>query len=259
MTNHGIANVSIIPLRKEPSHKSEMVSQILFGETYQVKETKAGKWLLVSCDYDGYEGWLSEPSFHGLNIKEYKQLQESARAVSLDIVSTAMGENGSIAIACGSTLPFYDGMNFKLHKEKFIFNGSAAQQEQVNISMVEKIALKYLNVPYLWGGRSPFGIDCSGFTQIVFKCLFTLLKRDAYQQAEQGITINFVEEALLGDLAFFTDTNEERISHVGIVLKDNQIIHASGKVRIDKLDHFGIFNINKKKYSHRLKILKRVL
>ncbi|MBX2902877.1 MAG: C40 family peptidase [Chitinophagales bacterium] len=255
---HGIVNVSALPLRKEPSHRSEMVSQLLFGETYEVKEKKAKEWLRIVCNYDGYEGWLNESSFHSINEKEYQQQQAASKAVSLDIVSAAMSDTNNIPILCGSTLPLYDGISFKLHKEKFIFNGAAMQQEQPNASMVEKIALKYLNAPYLWGGRSPFGIDCSGFTQVVFKCLFTALKRDAYQQAEQGIVVNFIEEALPGDLAFFAN-EEENITHVGIVLKDRQIIHASGKVRIDKLDHFGIFNVDKKKYSHRLKILKRLL
>lgn len=255
---HGIVNVSALPLRKEPSHRSEMVSQLLFGETYEVKENKEGKWLRIICNYDGYEGWLSETTFHPITEKEFNQLQAAPKAVSLDVVSTAMSETASIPLLCGSTLPFYDGMSFKLHKEKFVFNGGAMQAEQPSAGMIEKIAFKYLNAPYLWGGRSPFGIDCSGFTQVVFKCLFTSLKRDAYQQAEQGILVNFVEETMPGDLAFFAN-EEEKITHVGIVLKDNNIIHASGKVRIDKLDHFGIFNADKKKYSHRLKIIKRVL
>jgi hypothetical protein len=255
---YGIANVSVIPLRKEPSHRSEMVSQLLFGETYEVKETRNEKWLKICCHYDRYEGWLSESIFHPISEKECKQLQEAPKAVSLDVVSTAMGETHSIPLLLGSTLPLYDGMSFRLHKEKFVFNGAAVQAGQAHVGMVEKIAGKYLNAPYLWGGRSPFGIDCSGFTQVVFKCLFTPLQRDAYQQAEQGIVVNFVEEALPGDLAFFAD-EENKIIHVGIVLKDNYIIHASGKVRIDKLDHFGIFNVEMKKYSHKLKIIKRVL
>lgn len=255
--NHGIVNTSVLPIRKEPSHRSEMVTQILFGETYEVLEKKGGKWLRIAVSYDGYEGWLNESSFHAIGEKEFNQLESAPKAVSIDLVTTAMSETGSVPLVCGSTLPFYDGMNFKLHKEKFLFNGSAMQEFQPNISMVEKIALKYLNAPYLWGGRSPFGIDCSGFTQVVFKCLFTLLKRDAHQQAEQGVVVNFIEESLPGDLAFFAD-EDEKITHVGIVLKDNQIIHAHGKVRIDKLDHYGIFNLDKKKYSHRLKILKRV-
>lgn len=255
---HGIATISVIPLRKEPSHRSEQVSQLLFGETYEVLEKKRSKWILVRCNYDNYEGWMDEASFHALTEKEFTQLAEQPKAVAIDVVSTATSDKQSIPILCGSDLPFYDGLNFRLHKEKFIYNGQAIQDGQQSAVAIEKIALRFLNAPYLWGGRSPFGIDCSGFTQVVFKCLFTPLLRDAYQQAEQGVVVNFVQEALPGDLAFFVN-EEERITHVGIVLKDQQIIHASGKVRIDRLDHFGIFNTDKKKYSHKLKIIKRVL
>ncbi|HRG90423.1 MAG TPA: C40 family peptidase, partial [Chitinophagales bacterium] len=123
-------------------------------------------------------------------------------------------------------------------------------------AVFERVAMRYLNAPYLWGGRSPFGIDCSGFTQVVFKFADVQLMRDAYQQAEQGAMVNFVEESQPGDLAFFSNDNG-KIIHVGIVLKDQRIIHSSGKVRIDRLDHFGIYNADTKKYSHQLKVIKR--
>ncbi len=255
---HGIATISVIPLRKEPSHRSEQVSQLLFGETYEVIEKRGNKWMQIRCNYDGYEGWMDEASYHAINEKEYAQLTALPAAVTLDVVCTATSDKQGIPILCGSNLPFFDGINFRLHKEKFIYNGQAIQDGQQSNSHLEKIAFRFLNAPYLWGGRSPFGIDCSGFTQVVFKSLFIPLLRDAYQQAEQGLVVNFVEESQPGDLAFFVN-DEDRITHVGIVLKDQQIIHASGKVRIDRLDHFGIFNTESKKYSHRLKIIKRIL
>ncbi len=254
---HGIATVSVIPLRKEPSHRSEQVSQLLFGETYEVTDKKGHKWIQVRCNYDGYEGWMDEASFHAITEKEYAQITDAPKAVALDVVSAATGDSQSIPILCGSNLPLFDGINFRLHKEKFIYNGQAIKEGQQQPAMLEKIAFRFLNAPYLWGGRSPFGIDCSGFTQVVFKCLFVPLQRDAFQQAEQGTVVNFVEETQPGDLAFFAN-EEDKITHVGIVLKDQQIIHASGRVRIDRLDHFGIFHAERKKYSHRLKIIKRI-
>jgi cell wall-associated NlpC family hydrolase len=126
------------------------------------------------------------------------------------------------------------------------------------VNMLEKVALRFLHAPYLWGGRSPLGIDCSGFTQVLYKCLGIAIPRDAYQQADIGKTVNFAEEATLGDLAFFQNETG-KITHVGMILKDKKIIHSSAMVRIDTFDHFGIFNADTNKYSHQLKIIKRIL
>ncbi|MCY7361282.1 MAG: C40 family peptidase, partial [Ignavibacteria bacterium] len=123
---------------------------------------------------------------------------------------------------------------------------------------ITEIALKYLNAPYLWGGRSPYGIDCSGFTQMVYKFFGIRLKRDAYQQAEQGRTIDYIDHTQTGDLAFFHN-EDGKIKHVGIILQHKKIIHASGCVRIDSIDHHGIYNHDKKTYSHNLRFFKRIL
>ena len=156
-------------------------------------------------------------------------------------------------------MPNFDGINFKIGKEKFIYNGQAVMADQIRtVNMLEKVAMRYLHAPYLWGGRSPLGIDCSGFVQVLYKCIGISIPRDAYQQADIGKTVNFAEEATLGDLAFFNN-EEGKITHVGMILKDKKIIHSSSMVRIDTFDHFGIFNADTKKYSHQLKIIKRIL
>lgn len=254
----GVCALSIVPIRKEPSHRSELVSQLLFGEIYTVEKEQA-EWRFVKCNYDSYEGWISASQHTALSNKDFEAHGTTAHGVSVDIVGSASSGNQSIAVVAGSTLPFFDGLNLKIGKDKFVFNHQAIIPENLKqAGLIEKLALRYLHSPYLWGGRSPFGIDCSGFTQIIFKFAGIKLKRDAYQQAESGITVNFIEESLPGDLAFFNN-EEGKITHVGLILKDNQIIHASGKVRIDKLDHFGIYNQQTKKYSHQLKIIKRVL
>ncbi len=253
---YGIGTLSIIPMRKEPLHRSELVSQILFGEMYEVIST-TDSWLHIKCDYDDYEGWIDLAQHHELTEKDFAAISAAGYGVALELVSNASSSQHSIPIVAGSSLPFFDGLNFKIAKEKFIYNGQAVPHDAKNTSMFERIALRYLNAPYLWGGRSPFGIDCSGFTQIVYKFVGVALKRDAYQQAEQGSVVNFVEEALPGDLAFFSN-DSGKIIHVGIILKDQRIIHSSGKVRVDKIDHFGIYNVASKKYSHQLKIIKRL-
>lgn len=244
-------------MRAQPAHKSEMVSQLLFGETYKITDSSKD-WLQILTSFDGYSGWIDKNQHHKITEAEYKQFDFDKCGVSLEMVSPVTSPTTSIPIVCGSNLPGYDGINFKIQKEKYIYNGQAFQHDQARpFDLLEKIAYRFLNAPYLWGGRSPLGIDCSGFVQIVFKTLDIKLKRDAYLQAEYGQVVNFVQEAKAGDLAFFHNT-EGKIIHVGIVLKEQQIIHASGKVRIDTLDHFGIFNAEMNKYSHHLKIIKRL-
>jgi len=256
---YGICDLSIVSLRHEPSHKSEITSQLLFGETYRVLE-KQPEWLLVQCTHDEYEGWLDRKQHAPLGKREFDRIAAVRQPVSLDLVNTISSSSRHMKILIGSTLPGFDGMNFSMHEEKFIYNGQAIMPDNNydHEKILEKCALKYLNAPYLWGGRGPFGIDCSGFTQMVFKLMGVKLKRDSYQQAHQGSDVDFTDLAKEGDLAFFSN-KEGRIVHVGIILKGNRIIHASGKVRIDKMDAYGIFNEEIKKHSHYLKVIKRVL
>ncbi len=253
---HGISTLSIVPVRMEPNHRSQQVSQLLFGETYEILTTQ-DTWLKINCHYDGYEGWIDQNQHSTLSDKDFNAITEAPKGIALELAGSASSNAHSLPIVTGSSLPFFDGLNFKIGREKFIYNGQAILPDAPNSSILERVALRYLNAPYLWGGRSPFGIDCSGFAQLVFKFCGVALQRDAYQQAEQGSPLNFVEETQCGDLAFFANA-DNKIIHVGIVLKDQRIIHASGKVRIDKLDHFGIYNAETKKYSHQLKLLKRL-
>jgi gamma-D-glutamyl-L-lysine dipeptidyl-peptidase len=256
---YGVCGLSVIPMRGEPADRGEMVSQLLFGEAYSVL-IKKSKWYKIKTAYDQYEGWISENQHQQVHERYYHKHINVKHPVALEMVHNSSSREVNTLIVAGSTLPEYDGMNFKLDGEKYQYYGQAVFPEHPLDfeKVVEKFALKYLNVPYLWGGRSPFGIDCSGFTQIVFKVLGIPLQRDAYQQAEQGEHVDFVELSKEGDLAFFENENG-KIVHVGVMLKEQRIIHAAGKVRIDKLDHFGIFNVDTRKYSHKLKFIKRIL
>ena len=251
-----IAVLSVVPMRIQPNHRSEQVSQLLFGETCAVSE-ESKEWVKITGTHDAYGGWVLKTQLKDIAPKEYALANES-NGVAIDVASSANSSENNITVLIGSSLPQFDGINFKIGKEKFIYTGQSLQTELQNFSLIEKIAVKFLNAPYLWGGRTPFGIDCSGFTQVVFKCVGIQLRRDAWQQAEDGQIIDFVESARMGDLAFFHN-DDGKIVHVGIILRDSKIIHASGKVRIDTLDHFGIFNVESKKYSHQLKIIKRYI
>jgi hypothetical protein len=254
---HGITALSTIPVRSSPTHRSEMVSQLLFGETYEILHTKEN-WLNIKCALDLYEGWIDAAQHTSLSEKDFSAITLQSAGIAIDLFYSAASSDKSIALVTGSTLPYFDGINFKIGKEKFIYNGQAMMPDQVRtVTMLEKIALRYLYAPYLWGGRSPLGIDCSGLVQVLYKCIGIALPRDAYQQADLGKPVNFAEEAILGDLAFFHN-EEGKITHVGLILKDKKIIHSSAMVRIDSFDHFGIFNADTNKYSHQLKIIKRI-
>ena len=163
--------------------------------------------------------------------------------------------NTLLPIPLGASLSFLNHSD--INTAQFEFEGTKANGIQDKSKLINT-AFLYLNAPYLWGGKTPFGIDCSGFTQMVYKLNGYNLFRDASQQATQGEALSFIEESEPGDLAFF-DNEEGNIIHVGIIMENNYIIHASGKVRIDRLDHLGIFNPETQKHTHKLRVIKKVI
>lgn len=242
----GISLLPIIPLREEPNSKSEMVSQLLFGEKYKVLHQQPS-WVKIETINDQYIGWINEKQFNLIDEIEWNNL--SNPMIVMDYPHLKININNlPMFIAPGSQI--YSKESFKISGFEF-----DCESSKVDLSL-EQIAKQYLNSPYLWGGKSPWGIDCSGFTQMVFRQKNVMIKRDAYQQAEQGELLVFLAEAKLGDLAFF-DNEDGKITHVGILLNNETIIHASGKVRIDQIDNYGIMNSESKKYSHKLRFIKR--
>jgi gamma-D-glutamyl-L-lysine dipeptidyl-peptidase len=255
----GICNLSVIPCRAEPSDKSEMVTQLLFGEHFRIIAEEK-KWVQIEIAYDSYQCWIDKKQFLQVSAESYNEFETFPPTLAADLVQIISNtETGNmLPILMGSSLPLFNGETCNLEGNEFTFEGQALKPFQApHKAKIIENAFAYLNAPYLWGGRSPFGIDCSGFTQMCYKLAGFKLLRDASQQADIGTTLSFVEEAEEGDLAFF-DNPEGRITHVGIVLNDNRIIHASGKVRVDRFDHFGIFNSEINNYSHNLRLLKRI-
>ncbi len=251
----GISNISIIPMRFDPSDKAEMTNQILFGEHFKILEARK-KWSKIRLSHDNYEGWICNKQFVHISEEDYLQLNKDTPTITTDILDiVTKTEHQPIVI--GSVLPKFKSGHAIINNEMYRFDGLTTPGF-VKKEKISENALLYLNAPYLWGGRSPLGIDCSGFTQMVYRLQGTKLPRDAYQQAEVGTTLSFVEESQSGDLAFFDD-KEGKIIHVGIILENNHIIHSSGKVRIDRIDQQGIFNTEKGHHTHKLRLIKSII
>jgi hypothetical protein len=247
---YGLCNLSVVALRSEASDTSELISQVLYGEHFKVLEHRKS-WSRIRLGFDKYEGWIDNKQFQFIEELEYKALHKSEPLMAMDLVDFITTQKQHLhPILLGSTL---NGLSYLEHT----FEGTA-RVGQNNKSKLIETALLYLNTPYLWGGKTPFGIDCSGFVQMVYKLNGFSILRDASQQASQGDALSFIEESEPGDLAFF-DNNEGDIIHVGIIMEDHQIIHAHGKVRIDLLDQSGIYNVDTKTHSHKLRVIKKII
>lgn len=251
---NGICLVSQIPLRSDPSHRTEMVSQLLFGETYEVIFESKG-WFQIRLHQDDYEGWIESQAYSPVNYQDFQLHNQFVDELFGWISNKSKGDRFPVLL--GSSLTGMNDRQLIINHELFTFEGLSWSPSDIpEPSRIISTALKYVNAPYLWGGRSPLGIDCSGLTQMVFKINGKNIHRDASQQSTQGENIDFVEEAKIGDLFFF-ENSEGNIIHVGLSLGDGKIIHASGKVRIDKIDHYGIYNTDIQSYSHKLRLIKR--
>lgn len=237
--NKAIINVSVVPVRATNSDQAEITTQLLFGESVDILEVK-GNWAKIKTHYDDYEGWIDAKQYLPISDEDFAQRETE---IITEKVLYYKNKGDKFLLSIGSEVP----------RE----NEPSPAPENLRERIVET-ALEFLNVPYLWGGRSFFGIDCSGFTQVVYKVNGIKIPRDAYQQAELGEVLDFIEEAQPGDLAFF-ENEEGRIVHVGIMLEDQKVIHAHGKVRINELDSIGIFNQEWNKHTHKLRFIKRMI
>ena len=252
---HSICIVSAAPIRKEPSHRSEMTSQMLFGETALIMEAK-DEWRKVKGLYDGYEGWLTE---HLIQPIDTTSALAPNHFVTTGLLNPATLPDQLVNLPMGASLTGYDEETRLLWDGQHKYHGTF---RNVTLPFSDEVfwnAIQpWMNAPYLWGGRTFMGVDCSGFVQTVFKVLGIPLLRDAYQQATQGIAIEDLVIAQKGDVAFF-ENEAGKITHVGIVLDGNKIIHASGKVRVDTLTDKGILVKETNTQSHKLHSIRRMI
>jgi hypothetical protein len=256
---YGVCRLSVVPVRAETSDKAEQVTQLLFGDHYEVLEpANDRRWLKIKINFDQYEGWIDVKQHHAISKEYYEYLNQAEFKITTDVTSSILYNKSRQIILMGSMIPISSSELFKM-EEQFAFIGEAKNVGQKReFEFLRTTAIKYLNSPYLWGGKSTFGVDCSGFTQMVFKICGYRLLRDSPQQAVQGKPVSTFSESKPGDLAFFTG-NDGKINHVGILLEQDKIMHASGRVRVDPVNEEGILNQETKMYTHQFSSLRRIL
>lgn len=251
--HYAICTVAAAPVRKEPSHRTEMSNQLLFGETMEVLEEKE-EWFKIRSSYDEYEGWVT---YHLIAEIDQQRAQANQHFIASLLTNPVTLPDQLINAPMGAVLTGLDEETRLLWDPAYKYLGAYRDTRKPwDAELLLKFIHQWINAPYLWGGKTFMGVDCSGFVQTVYKVLGLKLKRDAWQQAEQGETVA-LEDVKQGDLAFFSNENG-RVIHVGIALDNNQIAHASGKVRIDRLDDKGIVNKQTGKRTHQLHSLRRV-
>lgn len=253
---YGICLLSCVPLLRSPEFWGELASELLFGEHFEILD-KQGVFAKVRMAYDAYEGWVDLRQTAPIDIDEFNRLNAAIPAVSLDAVAATRIDGDQVMVLRGSSLPFFDKGKCVVGGRKFSFAGNVriSNQPMTSEELLD-VARSYLNTPYRWGGRTPFGIDCASFVQIVFKAFNIHLPRETFQQKQQGKKIGSITDAEIGDLAFFTSISEG-LPHVGLLLGDS-VIHACGTVRVDAVDKTGLFDRRIEKYTYHLTDIRRV-
>lgn len=255
-----ICKASVIPLRSRSTHAGEMISQVLFGELLEILDRKGRAWYKVRCISDNNFGWVSAGQVQILTEEEFNVFKIDF-AFILELTEPVRTKDNHYPVPIGSRLPGFDGMRFIVNGVEYNYSGQAVNSDVMKSSPFEllpKIARKFLNSPEMQGGRSPFGIDSAGLVQMLFSFIEISLPRYPDLQVGEGSAVDFIEEAQVGDIAFF-ENKQGKITHCGLIIEERKIIHSFGVVKIDSIDHFGIFDETISAYTHRLRIIKRKL
>lgn len=252
--SYGMVTVPAAPVRRKARHQAEMVNQLLFGDAVRILREKKSGWLKIRGLQDQYEGWIHNQQ---ITATSEEQAMQRAEYISTDAFSAVLCNGQRFWIPAGSLLPGLEGRTLQIGETSFELElpPAARQAGERTEERLRQISMAWLRAPYLWGGKTMMGVDCSGFVQVCFRIWGIDLPRDAWQQAQEGSIVPRLKNAVAGDLAFFDDKDE--IVHVGILLSKDQIIHASGRVRIDSIDKKGIIHAETGKRTHSLRVIKR--
>ncbi len=257
---YAYCNVSVMPIRKEPFHSAEQTNQLLFGEKAEIIEVNNREWARIHCSWDGYEGWCKQSQLAVIQRKEYRK---GAKYMAGSHNNKLAMESGDMWLPLGSDLVALRGGKTIPVSEKGKYKGKKIKYKEVELSCDGLVAAakRYIHAPYVWGGRSLAGIDCSGLVHMAFKLCNKSFPRDSQPQSAEGELVDFLQNAKCGDLAFF-DNKEGKIVHVGILLDNQTIIHATdtaGRVVIDRIDQAGIISTTLKMRTHNLRFVKRII
>lgn len=254
---YGVSRLSVVSVRKDPHDRAEQVTQLLFGDEYEVIEKSGNEqWLKIRIVFDGSTGWIDNRQYFPVSKEYFEYVGRADFKITTDLTSTLLYNKNKVTLPIGSIIPISNAELFRM-EEQFAFNGeSKSVGTKREFDFLRAILQKYLYTPYQWGGKTPFGIDSSGFTQIAFKICGYRLLRDVAQQAQQGRSVPSFDDTLPGDLAFFK-AEDGSIVHVGVVVDTNKVIHVSGFVRVDSFDQQGIFDGARHTYS--LSHIRRIL
>jgi gamma-D-glutamyl-L-lysine dipeptidyl-peptidase len=257
---YGLITLPLVPLRASDSEQSEMTSQLLFGEYVKILEQHE-KWCFVENNLDKYTGWVNRKMISPVSDEAFLKSRQST-VTKLHRTHTVVynaKHNHTKLLPGGSLIYDLQGEEFYVGDESWcLIEPYTFQEGKYKVHLLLETAMQYLNAPYLWGGKSVLGIDCSGFVQVVFAIAGYTLPRDASQQVEQGELVDFLSEALPGDLAFFVNETGS-VVHVGILVDNKSIIHASGWVKIESFDSQGIISSETGEYTHQLGVVKRII
>ena len=257
----GIVLHSVVPVRSEANEGGEQLTQLLFAETVDILEEKP-RWIRIKNDADGQIGWVDFKMLTKLSDSERELVAKADKSARVMMpMAYAVSENNgqTIPLTAGTCLPNYKDGRFEVLGVGFRIDPSMVADKSLEMTTekIMEVVRFFLNVPYLWGGKNALGMDCSGFTQIIHSLFGHQLLRNASEQVTQGMPVKSLKNAQTGDLAFF-DHEDGKISHVGLILDSERIIHCSGRVKVEKLDEIGIFSIEQGgTYTHHLVSIRR--